>query len=217
MVHVGGRKAAEAAAATPSEASWAEGERRSAERDTRDTDGAAPATGQPLTEGAALRMSCAYGIHYHDDRERFFGRMHRCFMFAVIVMGAGAAADVTAALGWFDAKWLGAAAALIGAADIAFDVSGRARLHAGLKRDAVAILERIESGCGMADARAAIARSHADEPPIMHGVAAWAYHAAQRGAGRPDATCLDVRPWQRALRHWLAFTPESFPDKANSE
>lgn len=167
----------------------------------------------PLTPLEAERMRCERGIWYHDDRERFFARLHKFLMFCVIVLGASAGADVTQALGWFDAKYLGIAAAFIGAADIAWDIAGKARLHAMLKRDAVTILERLENGDDIQTVRLAIARSFADEPPMMHAVNAMAYNAVQRAHDRGEHTCMQVTPWQRRIRNLWAFNSEDFPDK----
>lgn len=166
----------------------------------------------PLTDRDKERMRCERGIWYHDDRERFFARLHKFLMFWVIVTGASAGAEITQTLGWFDAKYLGMAAALIGAADIAWDISGKARVHAMLKREAVTILERIEAGDEVKAIRIAIARSQADEPPIMHAVNCMAYNAVQRANDRGEHTCVEIKGWRRWMRHF-AFTPEVFPDK----
>lgn len=166
-----------------------------------------------LTDRDKERMRCERGVWYHDDRERFFARLHRFLMFCVIVLGASAGAELSQALGWFDAKYLGIVAALIGAADISWDIAGKARLHAMLKREAVNILERIEAGEELKEIRIAIARSQADEPPVMHAVNCMAYNAVQRGNGRGEDTCVEITPWRRRLRHVFAFTPEDFPDK----
>ncbi|MFC5392832.1 hypothetical protein [Bosea vestrisii] len=180
---------------------------------TADPNGSTTATGQSLTDRDIEAMRCERGVWYHDDLERHYTRLHRILMFAVIVAGAGAGAQISESLGWFDAKWLGIAGAIIGAIDIAWDISGKARLHATLKRDAVNILERVTSGAELEEVRAAIARSHADEPTMMHAVNFMAYNAVQRARGRPESTCVEVGAGKRLLRHWIAFTPESFSDK----
>jgi hypothetical protein len=198
-----------AASANPVET----GSGRNARRQHQNPDGSTSTARPALSERESEAMRCERGIWYHDDRERFFDRLHRFLMFAVIATGAGAGADLVKAVGWFDSKYLAIAGGLIGAADIAWNISGKARLHAMLKRDAVNILERIVGGADLQEVRAAIARSHADEPPMMHAINFMAYNAVQRAHDRPESTCVEIGFIQKWLRHWRAFSAEDFKDK----
>lgn len=105
------------------------------------------------------------------------------------------------------------AAALAAVTDIVWDVSGKARLHANLKRAAIDIMADAEEvDADVRKLRVRVARSAADEPPMMHAVNAMAYNKAAASMGRPKECRIDVGEWPKWLRHWWAYTEADFPD-----
>jgi hypothetical protein len=100
---------------------------------------------------------------------------------------------------------------IAGAVDLVFDVSGKARLHAALRRRVYDILAQAEDPTrSIASLREQAVRVYADEPPTMHAVNALAYNAAMLAFDRPEKYQFPISLWHRALRHWWPFTADDF-------
>lgn len=143
--------------------------------------------------------------HYHEDRERFFARIHRVAMFIVVVSG-------TATFAWARAiPYLAAIITLTGLIDLVFDVSGKARLHASLRRRIYDVLAQTEDvSRSDAQLKEQAVRIYADEPPCMHAVNAMAYNAAMLAFDRPHKYLFKIDPFYRVMRHWFAFASTKF-------
>ena len=127
------------------------------------------------------RVDCLMNARYHASREAFLDTVHRWFMFAVIGLGAAAILDL-APHGWSaPAKECAAAlAAMIAAADLAFDLSNRARAHSLMKRRYFELLADLQEGAKTAEQALACAhRYSADEEPAFHALLASSWNAAQ--------------------------------------
>jgi hypothetical protein len=99
---------------------------------------ASAASGPVAASLTALRCSYLMNARYHATREAFLDNVHRWFMFAVIMLGAGALIDIfphpAAPQGSVGPKELFAAStAVIAALDLTFDLSNRARTHSLMK------------------------------------------------------------------------------------
>jgi hypothetical protein len=168
--------------------------------------GSAAAQGQGgLSDRDALRISLVRNAHYHEDRERFFARMHRVAMFIVVVSG-------TASFAWVKGTpYLAAIITLTGLIDLVFDVSGKARLHASLRRRIYDVLAQTEDESrSVPQLKEQAVRIYADEPPCMHAVNAMAYNAAMLSFDRPRKYLFKIDPIYRILRHWFSFSSTQF-------
>src|ERR1700712_1609748 len=126
---------AAAAAATASAAST---ETTAAEAGNNQRLAAGAATSLELSPREEFVIECLRNARYHEDRERFFARIHRTAMFLVVASG-------TATFAWVKAApYLTALLTLAGLLDLVFDVSGKARLHASLRRRVYDLLAQAE-------------------------------------------------------------------------
>lgn len=167
-----------------------------------------------MTPVLQLEMRAFRNARYHEDREAHFQAMSRWSNFLVVVTGSSAFAG-----GWAAAHEVaatsGAIAAIIGAAQLAFDFGGKAGVHHHLRRQYLEIMAR----CKVVDAADVAALNdkmmsiYGGEPEVYHAVNALAYNAAQEAFERPKGTGLVVAWWQALLRHWFRFKPSDFKDE----
>ena len=155
----------------------------------------ASASGQEVTAGAIdWVFRSAEEVLYHGSRRDFLSSAHRWMMFATILFGASAAASTYPLVS-------GLLASGTGAADIAFDFTGRAQSHADMRRRYLDLAARCSARPAEADTLFEAERMamSADEPPLFR----WAALIARRNAcialGREVDNLL---PWkQRMLAH----------------
>src|ERR1019366_2552960 len=132
--------------------------------DTRHEGNAAGATPSvELSPHDEFVVECLRNARYHEDRERYFARIHRTAMFIVVASG-------TATFAWVKAApYLAGLITLAGLLDLVFDISGKARLHASLRRRVYDILAQAEDPTRTIESlREQTVRVYADEPPCMH-------------------------------------------------
>ena len=146
------------------------------------------------------RISCEMNARYHACREAHLDTTHRWFMFGIIVFGAAAFVDVLP----HDADWikgvLSAGAAILGALDLTFDLSNRARTHALMRRRYLDLLaDVIEGKRGLQEMQATINRFNADEEPAFHALIGTCWNAAQKMVYGDAAMALKIP------RHHLLF------------
>ncbi len=155
----------------------------------------AEAKGQMMESLSDLEFSFAIEVAYHDARQAFFEGAHRWAMFLTIMLGT------TAITKFGSERSLALFAALVAAADIAFDFMGRAQRHADLRRRYYEVLAEMAKSEDGNDVRfqALYMVISADEPPLY----LWASKIARRN------TCINMEReipdplplWQRALAH----------------
>jgi hypothetical protein len=160
---------------------------------------------EPLSEREGFRISLVRNANYHEDRELFFARIHRLTMFVVVVSGSASFTFVnTTTLGGIPV--LAAIITLAGLIDLVFDVSGKARLHASLRRRVYDVLAQTEDQSrGVMQLKEQAVRIYADEPPTMNAVNALAFNTSMLAFGRSQKKLLKIAFPYRFLRHWFSF------------
>ena len=159
----------------------------------------------------ALRCSCLMNARYHASREAFLDNVHRWFMFAVIVLGAGALVDVFpkeadshGSVGVKEA--FAASAAVIAALDLTFDLSNRARTHSLMKRRYFELIADLLAGDKTTQqVEACIERFNADEEPAYHALIASSYNAAQEAVYGREAYCYKIPPLHLFCKNFWRF------------
>jgi hypothetical protein len=159
-----------------------------------------------LTERAAFQIRCLRNARYHEDRERFFAKCHKITMFVVVAAGAASLVPLEKQY-WI----LPVIITLAGLVDLVFDVSGKARLHASLRRRIYDLLAQAENEasdiCKLHEQAIGV---YADEPPCMHAVNALAYNVAMAAFDRPLKFHFKLSWHQRFFRNLWAFAETEF-------
>jgi hypothetical protein len=174
--------------------------------DTRHEGNAARATASvELSPHDEFVVDCLRNARYHEDRERYFARIHRTAMFVVVASG-------TATFAWLKAApYLAGIITLAGLLDLVFDISGKARLHASLRRRVYDILAQAEDPKrSMESLREQAVRVYADEPPCMHAANIIAYNGAMDALHRPHSFKYKIEWYHRWFRHVWPFASTEF-------
>jgi len=168
------------------------------------------------TLDSAERVSCIMNAHYHGAREGFLDTTHRWFMFAVIVLGAAAFADLIPKSEGDHKEnllkgFLGAGAALFGALDLTFDLSNRARAHSLMKRRYYELLADLREGKkSSAEARVCLDRLSADEEPPYRALLLSCWNRTQREVYGHHADHFHIPLFHRFFKNWLRWTSTDF-------
>jgi len=192
--------------ATTAETAGAAASSNTYSRDERLSSGAKAAEeGVVLDPRISFRIDCLRNARYHEDREWFFAIIHKLTMFVVVLGGTAAFAFVN------QYRWAVALISIAAIVDLVFDVSGKARLHAGLRRRYNYVLaQSYNPSRDLASLEEQAVSIYGEEPPCMHAVNALAYNAAMRAFDRPEKKLLQITNMQRLLRHLWAYTAEDF-------
>jgi len=158
----------------------------------------------------AVEVNCLMNARYHSGREAFLDATHRWFMFCVVAAGAGAVTGVLDTIPYSQAL-LGCIAALLGAADLAFDLSNRAKSHALMKRRYFELLADMREGRKTpADVEACSHRYSADEEPAFHALLMSAWNAAQCMVYGNDAQKAHIPRHHRWLQNVWRFEGRTY-------
>lgn len=166
-----------------------------------------------LTESDRFKFEALKSAFYHEDREHYFARLHKVIMFVVAMSGTAALAAIASSNAWIDPKWIAASTAAAGIIDLVFDLSGKAREHATLRRRFLDVNADFEAG--ELDERrgfARLARLYAEEPPAYRVANFVAYNSAMRALGRDEADLCLIPAHKYMVRHWLpmpSFDPST--------
>lgn len=138
------------------------------------------AEGQQISGLDKFKIKCLLSARYHEDRESFFQSIHRFAMFFVVAFG-------TATISPLRERYpiIPYLTTLAGLIDLVLDVSGKARLHAGLRKQIYAIMADAEISNDLASLERRLVLVYADEPPTMYAVSALAYNSAMASFDRP--------------------------------
>lgn len=175
-----------------------------------------PPSGPLAASVTALRCSCLMNARYHASREAFLDNVHRWFMFAVIMLGAGALIDIFprgaeshGAVGIKEA--FAAGAAMIAALDLTFDLSNRARTHSLMKRRYFELIADLVAGDKTTEqVEACIERFNADEEPAYHALIATSYNAAQEAVYGKEAYSYTIPRLHLFCKNFWRFGGTSY-------
>lgn len=186
-------------------------------RDTRDPAG--DTTTEVMSkEKYDLVFDLLRNMRYHAAREAWFAGWSKFSQFLSVLFGTAAGVTllstlftpevrvfVSAALGFF--------VAIITTLNLVFDLSGAARLHAGIRQRFAAVLANIEAEpildrTSIASARAEMAKIYGDEPPVKMAVDALAWNETRRSlaSNLSGDDLIPIKWHQRILRHIFAFS-----------
>lgn len=158
-------------------------------------------------------MRCAL---CHDDRERWYAFLHRLVMFFSGLSSAGAVAlflkDYPTA-----ATITGLAVTALTTLDLVFDLSGKTRLHAGLKEQFYVVLSECE-GDRIGDPkphRTRLTKLYGAEPPLPNALNYLMWNKAYLAlACEPDdAELYQIGWWWKFTRHVLSHEGKIFVTK----
>lgn len=123
-----------------------------------------------------------------------------------------AVASGTATFAWLKAApYFAGLITLSGLLDLVFDVSGKARLHASLRRRVYDLLAQAEDPSRTVEAlREQAVRIYADEPPCMYAANLIAYNGAMEFMQRPHVHLYKIEWHQRFFRRWFSFASTKF-------
>ncbi len=162
-----------------------------------------PVSRPEATEAQKIEFSCLMNAGYHASREAFLDNVHRWFMFALVVLGAGALIDVAKDMA--PLLQVGAiAGAAIAALDLTFDLSNRARTHALMKRRYFELLaDFVEGKRSGVEVRACINRYSAEEEPAYHALIIAQWNATQVAVFGSEAQKSPLSAWYRVTKNLL--------------
>ncbi len=151
-----------------------------------------------------VKISCLMNAHYHAAREAFLDTVHRWFMFGVVVFGAAALVDILPPESTWLKGVLSAGAASLGALDLTFDLSNRARAHAMMKRRYYEVLADLRERRKTVDeVRVCLDRFSADEEPAYRVLLLACWNAAQKSVYGDTAKALKISKVALAFKNLL--------------
>ena len=197
-----------AAAATTTEATAA-GSTVTIAREGTGRNSKAP---ESATAEEGINLNCLMNARYHSAREAFLDAVHRWFMFGIIIAGAGAVSGLFEQLVPNFNVICGAVAAVLGAADLAFDLSNRARTHSLMKRRYFELLSDLRDGQKtLAQVEACAHRYSADEEPAYHALLMGSWNAAQQMMYGERAELVKIPASHRLLQNWWRYEGQDYP------
>jgi hypothetical protein len=164
------------------------------------------AEGQQIDALTEFKINCLASALYHEDRERFFSWVHRTAMFLVVASGTAALSPMKETF----PHAIPAITTLVGLLDLVFDLSGKARLHAGLRKQVFSVLADADGHDNICSLNRRLTLIYAEEPPTMYAVNAVAYNRAMMSYGRSHKFLLDISDRDRIIRHIWPFTANTF-------
>lgn len=208
------KTAADSAASSPSAATSSVSSVSSATEAVTREQGAGRVHTLPQSETSeeGVILNCLMNARYHSAREAFLDAVHRWFMFGIIIAGAGAVSGLFEQLVPNFNIICGTIAAVLGAADLAFDLSNRARAHALMKRRFFELLSDLRDGQKtIAHVEACAHRYSADEEPAYHALLMGSWNAAQRSVYGDRAELLEIPLLHRLLQNFWRFEGRDYP------
>jgi hypothetical protein len=174
------------------------------ERNSTDAAGSVATTEAVNEDRYKLQFEIDKSIRYHNRRKAHYELLHRLFMLGIILSGSAALAQVAKA-----PEILGGVAAFLGAFDLVFAWSHKARDHqtlasrfADLDLDVIRKEPITDENIRLWTAQRK--RIEAEEPPVFNAVEAdsWNETCRARGLNR-DGQLLIIPCWHRATKNWI--------------
>lgn len=153
---------------------------------------------------------------YHKARQRRLDGWARAANLVTILLGSAAAAKAFGLGPAISEVVIGFFVAAVGAFQLVYDWSGRARTHDFLQRRYYEVLAKIEESSNDPDPlfpvkmSAELMRIYADEPPTLRALDSIAYNEALDGVGSDKMDRLVISPWQSLWKHTYAFAEAHF-------
>ena len=163
-----------------------------------------------------LRFDILRNSIYYSDESAFFSNMHRTITFLTILAGAAIIGLMSSGLDSKLAAILAGIVASLASADLVFDLSGRATLHASLRQRYLALLGELErkppTEQFVSYFQEAMYRLQGEEPPVKWCVEALAWNSASASMmpAPNEADLIAVNWWERLFRHVVPFSPDRF-------
>lgn len=162
-----------------------------------------------MEEAWNLRFSVDRSMRYHARRRAFYDWMHKLAMLSIIVLGSAAVAR-------YDAQIAGFLVAVVGALDLVFAPSVKAREHDFLRRRFSDLMSQIvtcaqptqETLNKWKTERLAI---ESDEPPIYWAVEASCYNETSEAYGKHQEAHVKLRWYHLLLMNVWRFEEGHFP------
>jgi hypothetical protein len=157
----------------------------------------------------ALNFGVEKSLRYHQRRRAHYERLHKAMMLGVLLSGSAAFANAVGHSNWF-----GLVAATLGALDLVFSFSHRARDHEVLHRrftDLAAELRTTPNPTQEEVQRWERRRLEieTDEPPTYWALEVSCWNEVAHAWGRPASVRLTF--WQNAFMNWKTFEKAKFP------
>lgn len=161
----------------------------------------------------ALKFGVEKSLRYHQRRRAHYEGLHSKLMLGVILSGSAAFG------GLLKPEFLGLFGAALGALDLVFSFSIKAREHDFLYRRFSELLKEIVAK------RAPTVDDHAqwiqrrldieaDEPPVYWALEASCDNEMTLALGRGAQGLVKLGFWQRLLMHWYRFETAEMPRSA---
>lgn len=150
-------------------------------------------------------------IRYHQRRCAFYGEWHRWLMFIIIVAGSTAATDVFPQL----QKVLALLTAALGAMDLVFGLSDKARDHEVLMRKFASLVSQIRRRDSPTQSdidawQAERVEIEADEPATYWALEAICYNEVADAFDRNPADRVRIPWYYQISKNYVHFDPTRF-------
>ena len=191
-----------------------------------------PPTHNLASRAWALKFAALRNAHYHKARQRRLEFWARASNFMVVALGAAAATEfgtgvIARIIPGIDTKAGGALVgffiATLGAAQLVYDWSGRARTHEFLQRRFFEILAKLEEFVEQKEENyrkleAELVRIYADEPPTLRALDSIAFNETRDALGSTNGSDdrLVLKWYHSLFRHLFAFPATHFPTAAEA-
>ena len=149
-----------------------------------------------------LMFGIEKSIRYHQRRRAHYEELHKAVMLGVIVSGSAAFAN---SMG--HGPVMGLVAAILGAVDLVFAFSHRARDHEILHRRFTELANRCRRApeSDVTELERIRMEIETDEPPIYWEVESDCYMEVAAAWGRKVDRPQNWTWWRRAMMHWWRF------------
>jgi hypothetical protein len=156
-----------------------------------------------------LNFGVEKSLRYHQRRRAHYERLHKATMLGVILSGSAAFANSLDHLHWF-----GLVAATLGALDLVFGFSHRARDHELLHKRFTALAAELRTTTSPTQEEAqrwerCRLEIESDEPPTYWALEASCWNEVAHAWGRPASARLTCG--QHLLMNWSTFDKAAFP------
>lgn len=165
----------------------------------------------------SIKFQALRNAVYHKSRQRRLEWWARVANLVTIMLGSTAAAKAFGYGGELTEVFIGFLVAAVGALQLVYDWSSRARTHEFLQRRFYEVLAKLEeideddiSRVELQKFNAELTRIYADEPPTLRALDAVAYNEALDSLGGAKGDRLEISWWQALWKHTYAFAETHF-------